>query len=98
MLVAGGCVLLRYSRRVVDFSLCTLLLWALVALLLGGGVLLLLDPLWQQLSVEAVLVGKGIVATGVYGSVLWLMERNQLRLGWRMIWSLARPKTKTWES
>lgn len=98
MMVAGGLMLFRYARRVVDFSLRTLWLWPLVALILGGGALLMLDPLWQQLRVEAVLVGKGIVATGVYGSVLWLMERKQLRLGWHMIWSLARPKTKTWES
>ena len=98
MMVAGGILLFYYARRVVDFSLRTLWLWPLVALLLGSAALVALNPLWQQVDAWVVLAGKAVVGTGVYGGLLWLVERNQLLTGWRMVWGLVQPQVRSLQS
>lgn len=92
MVILGTVILLVYSRRIVTFSLRALLLWPSIAILVTGGSVILLNPLWREMAPWASLLGKSIFITLLYGTLLWLTEREQLRAGWQMIWGLARPR------
>lgn len=92
MVLSGTILLFFYSRRFVDYSMRALWLWPAVSLLVAGGAVLALTPFWGELATWSALFGKGLLITGLYWGLLWLMERDQLRSGWRMIWGLMRPR------
>lgn len=92
MILTGTLLLFRQARRIVSFSSRRLALWPAVALVVTAGVVLLLNPLWASLSPWGALLGKGGLIAGLFWGSLWLTEREQLCLGWKMVWDLLRPR------
>ncbi len=88
--VAGAVLLLRYTQRFVDYSVRSLYLWPVVAVIATGSLVLLLNPMWARMALWLAFAGKTVLVTACYGSLLWLMEREQLRIGWGMAWSAVR--------
>lgn len=94
MVLVGAVLLFNRSKGVVDYSLRSLWLWPILAMLATGGVVLALGPLWASLSGWVVLVGKAVLITVLYTGILWLTERDQIRSGWQMVWGIIGPRLK----
>jgi hypothetical protein len=86
--------LFYHSRRLVDYSLRRLLFWPGVALVITAVIVLLLNPLWVTWNPWLALPGKALLITAVYGGLLWLTEREQLRAGWQMVWGVLSPQAR----
>lgn len=91
MIAAGAILLFAFSLRMVDYSLKSLLLWPMISMAVTMGATLLLQDFWGSLSPWLSLGGKAAWITVLYGSLLWLTEREQLVAGGKMIWGLMRP-------
>lgn len=91
MILIGAVLLFRYTHRVIDYSARALWLWPLVGLVATAVPILALTPVWRLLPLWGALIVKSALITILYVSFLWLTERQQLRLGWRMIWGLLAP-------
>lgn len=89
MALIGVVLLFGYTRRFVDYSIRTLLFWPVVALVVTAVPTLLLTPFWQQLNPWLVLPAKLLLITLLYGTILWLTEREQLKNGWQIVWRLV---------
>jgi O-antigen/teichoic acid export membrane protein len=85
MVVTGAVFLFTRTRRLVDYSLRAMWLWPAVAVTATAVVVFALTSFWNSLPLWAGFVGKGLLTTGLYGSLLWIAEREQLRAGWRVI-------------
>ncbi|UCC63274.1 MAG: oligosaccharide flippase family protein, partial [Anaerolineae bacterium] len=85
MVLAGLVLLFLKSRALVDYSFRALWLWPGVALALIAAVMLALSGVWERVPLWGRLLGKGAVITVLYGGLLWLTEKEQLKSGWRMI-------------
>jgi O-antigen/teichoic acid export membrane protein len=94
MIGVGVLFLFYHTRRLVDYSLRRLLFWPAVALITTAVVVLLLNPLWAAWNPWLALPGKAFLITCLYGSMLWLTEREQLRSGWQMVWEVIGPRIK----
>lgn len=94
MILAGTVLLFRYTRQVIDYSQRTLWLWPLVGLVVTAVPIVALNPIWQNLSLWGALAAKSAMIVAIYFSFLWLTERHQLQIGWRMIWGLLKPKLR----
>jgi hypothetical protein len=94
MIAVGVFFMFRHVGRFVDYSRTTLWRWPVVALLLAAGTVLLLTPVWQSLPLWGSLLGKGILISTIYWGVLLLMERDELRRGWQMVWGLVSPRLR----
>ncbi|MGH2544855.1 MAG: oligosaccharide flippase family protein [Ardenticatenaceae bacterium] len=92
MILIGAIILFAYTRRIVSYSSLTLWLWPSVALLLTGLAVFGLSSFWEQMPPLAALLGKAFFISVLYVGLLWLTEREQLRIGWQMIWGLLRPR------
>lgn len=91
MILAGTLFLFRKTKKIVDYSQRSLWLWPLLAMVATAVLVLSLNPIWSQLNLWGTLVSKIGLITAVYGSLLWLTERDQLRSGWKMIWGIIVP-------
>ena len=91
MVLLGVVPLFLYSRRVVDYSARRLWLWPLVGMAVTGGATLALGAVWAAWPVWLAFAGKGLFVTLLFGGILWLMEREQLRTGRDMILGMVRP-------
>lgn len=85
MVGCGVLFLFYHARRFVDFSPGRLLFWPFLALLLTLTIVLLLNPLWGQLSLWLALFTKAGLITILFGAVLLLTEREQLAQLWQFI-------------
>ncbi len=94
MILTGALQLFRYTRRFIDYSVRHFLLWPLVALTITAVAVYLSSPLWELLSTAVNMFAKWTAISVLFWGLLWLMERDQLRDGWKMIWGLARPMIK----
>jgi O-antigen/teichoic acid export membrane protein len=94
MIIVGTIFLFRHVGQFVDYSRFILWGWPMVALLITSGLVLLLSPIWAGMALLISLLGKAAVISGVYWSVLILMERDELQRGWQMIWGLLRPRMR----
>jgi len=92
MVLLGTILLFHQSRRIVDYSQKALWFWPVVAGLVIGAVILILAPVWQNLSPWITMFVKIILITVLYAGILWLTEREQLRSGWQMVWGVLGPK------
>ena len=90
MVLLGVVPLFLYSRRVVDYSARRLWLWPLVGMAVTGGATLALGAVWAAWPVWLAFAGKGLFVTLLFGGILWLMEREQLRTGRDMILGMVR--------
>jgi PST family polysaccharide transporter len=86
----GALLLLRYSRRVVDYSPRTLYVWPVVSVAVTAALMLSLGGLWNVVGLWYALLGKAVVATLCYGILLWLTEREQLRVGVDVVRDIVR--------
>jgi len=91
MAVTGAVLLFAQTRRLVDYSLSAMWLWPTIALAVTGTATLGLSQLWHSLPMWGGLLAKGMFITGVYGGVLWLAEREQLKTGWNLVREALRP-------
>jgi O-antigen/teichoic acid export membrane protein len=94
MIVIGAIWLFAKTKTAVDYSQRALWFWPLFAMIVTAVLTLALNPLWQQLNVWLILFGKSGFITAVFGSLLWLTEREQLRSGRTMIWGIIAPMLK----
>ena len=85
MVLAGLVLLFLQSRVLVDYSFRALWLWPSIALVLIVVVVLALASVWERVPLWGRLLGKGVVITALYGSLLWLTERGRLKTGWQVI-------------
>lgn len=90
MVFVGALLLFRHTRKIVDYSHRTLWFWPVIGILLTGGLTIALAPLLQGYSLWVALASKVVFIASVYLGLLWLTERRQLLIGWRMIWGLVR--------
>jgi PST family polysaccharide transporter len=95
MILIGAFLLFHYTKNVVDYSDRALWFWPAVGLVAVAAILLALGSFWNSLPLWGALLGKATAATTLYILLLWSVERRQLLLGWRMIWSLVRPTVQT---
>ncbi len=91
MILIGAVLLFRQIHGVVDYSDRTLWLWPLIGVLITGGVVMALSPLWAGMRLWAAFVVKLFVIPTLFGLLLWITEKDQLIVGWRMVWSLLKP-------
>ncbi|MEX1020139.1 MAG: oligosaccharide flippase family protein [Litorilinea sp.] len=84
MALAGAVLLFRQARAYVDFSMRRLWLWPTVGFALTASSVLLLNPFWSVLNVFAVLLGKMVLITLLFGGLLAIMEKEQLHMVWQM--------------
>ncbi len=92
MAVTGAVLLFAQTRRLVDYSLSAMWLWPTIALAVTGTATLGLSQLWHSLPMWGGLLAKGMFISGVYGGVLWLAEREQLKTGWNLVREALRPR------
>lgn len=93
MILVGAIFLFQYVGRLVDYSARALWLWPLVGTAVTATVVLLLNPFWATLSLWVALIGKAGLITILFLGLLWLTEREQLLVGWQMVWSKLRPQS-----
>lgn len=91
MTLIGFVILFSYTGRFVDYSLRALFLWPGVALVVTAVITLLLTPTWQQMNPWLALPAKLLLITSIYGTIIWLTEREQLKTAWQIVWKLIQP-------
>jgi O-antigen/teichoic acid export membrane protein len=91
MVLVGMILLFAQTRRLVDYSVRVLWLWPSTALTLTVVGVLVLANLWGRLPVWGSLLGKSVFISLLYGSLLWLTEREQIRAGWQVIRRAVKP-------
>lgn len=94
MALAGTAVLFYYARQHTDFSVRRIWFWPISSILVTAVLVLALNPFWQQLDLWLSLGLKLLLITAVYGTILLLTEKEQLRSGWQIIWGIIRPTVK----
>ena len=94
-MIAGTALLLRETRRIVDYSLRRLWWWPSFAVAGATLATAVLAPLLADLPLWARLGAKVWGMTVVYAALLWLTERAQLQMGWRMVSALLRQRERT---
>jgi len=92
MVILGAVLLFHQTTRIVDYSQKALWLWPMVALMVIIGVVVALTPFWHSLSPWLALIVKGLLITALYLGILWLTEREQLRIGWQVVWGTLRTR------
>ena len=85
MVVTGAVLLFAKARRLVDYSLRAMWLWPIVATALVAVVTLGFTRSWEALPLGARMLTKAAFSAGLYASLLWLVEREQLKMGWDLI-------------
>ncbi len=91
MMLLGTVLFSRHAKQVVDYSGRTMWLWPVVAIIITGTAVVLATPLWEALPLLASLVIKLVLIPILYLGILWLTEREQLRIGRKMIWQIIWP-------
>lgn len=91
MILMGAIWLFAKTRVVVDYSQRALWFWPLFSMAVTAVLVLALNPLWSQVASWLAFLGKLGFITAVYGILLWLTEREQLRHGREMIWGIIAP-------
>jgi O-antigen/teichoic acid export membrane protein len=91
MVLVGVVLLFARTRHLVDYSVRVLWLWPIAALTLTMVGVLVLADLWGRLPLWGSLLGKSVFISLLYGSLLWLTEREQIRAGWQVIRRAVRP-------
>lgn len=91
MAVSGAVLLFAQTRRLVDYSLSAMWLWPAIALAVTGVVTWVLSPFWRGLPMWGGLLAKGMFISAVYGGLLWLVEREQLKTGWNLVREALQP-------
>ena len=94
MIVVGTVLLFRETYRVTDYSSRALWAWPLVAMGITGGVVFGMTPLWATIDLWLVFISKLVLIPLLYGGLLVWREREQLLVGWNMVWGMVRPKLK----
>ena len=90
MMLAGGFLLFRRTRQVVDYEPGRLWFWPVVAMAVTGLVVFISSAQLSSLAIWPQAFAKLALITLCYGGILLLFERDQLLVGWRMIWGLVR--------
>ena len=91
MALVGFFILFSYTRRFVDFSIRAMFFWPVLAFGVTAVITLLLTPTWQQMNPCLALPVKLLLIITLYGAVIWLTEREQLKTNWQIVWGLASP-------
>jgi len=93
MILIGFIILFWLTHHFVDYSNRRLWLWPIVGLLLTTGVIFYITSLssWQNLHTWGKLIIKSFMITTIYSSILLLFERDQIKSGWQIIWTIINP-------
>jgi O-antigen/teichoic acid export membrane protein len=91
MISVGAVILFRLTHRFVDYSARRLWLWPGVAFFVTGAVILLLDSFWLTLTPWIALLGKSGLICLVYGGLLFLVEKEEIRRSSQMVWRQVQP-------
>lgn len=91
-MLTGVLLLLRETRRIVEYSPRRLWWWPAVAVAAAVVAARLSAPVSTGLPLWAVCAVKISVVGGVYAAVLWLTERAEIEMGWRLVWGLMRTR------
>jgi len=85
MVLLGTSLLFHQTKRITNYSQRALWLWPIMAMLFISGLMVAINPLWGELSPWLVMGLKTAIIVPLYGGILWLMEREQIRTGGRML-------------
>jgi len=96
MLALGIVSILPRVRRYVDFSMWKMLGYPALGLALALPTVLLVQTQLHDLHVIFALLFKVVVATVIYGTVLFVFEREQLFSAVRLVSSLLMRRTPAW--
>jgi O-antigen/teichoic acid export membrane protein len=91
MVLLGMVLLFAHTRRFVDYSLRALWFWPSAGLMSTTIAVLMLPGVWERFSLWGRLLGKGVFISILYGGLLWLAEKEQLKAGWQAIRRAAKP-------
>lgn len=98
MVGSGALILFMFTRRFVDYSARRLWLWPTFALVVTGGVVLLLTPVWALFALWLALVGKVVLIGLLYGGILLIAEKEDILRSYQMVWQQIRPFLTTLRS
>ena len=98
MVIIGTVILFWLTHRFVDYSNKKLWFWPFVSLTITTGIILYLESIsfWSAANIWLKLVGQSILITTIYGGILLIFERDQIKSSWELIWSFAQPMLKNW--
>jgi O-antigen/teichoic acid export membrane protein len=96
MLALGIVSILPRVKRYVDFSMWRMLGYPALGLTLALPTVLLVQTQLHDLHIIFALLFKAIVATVIYGTVLFVFEREQLFSVVRLVSSLLMRRTPAW--
>ncbi|MCA9900776.1 MAG: oligosaccharide flippase family protein [Ardenticatenaceae bacterium] len=91
MVGLGALVLFRLTHRFVDYSARRLWFWPIVGLALTGTAVLWLNPFWVSLSPWLALLGKVGLIFLIYGGLLFIVERDDFKRSYELVWHWLRP-------
>lgn len=91
MVGTGTFILFRLTHRFLDYSARRLWMWPAVALLVTGTAVLLLNPVWVSFPVWLALLAKFGLICLLYGGVLFMFEREEIRRSYQMALHWIRP-------
>jgi hypothetical protein len=94
MILTGAILLFRDTYRVTTYSSRALWLWPLIAMGVTAGVVFGMSALWANLNLWVALLLKLLLIPTLYGGLLLITEREQLLIGWNMLWGMVRPRLK----
>lgn len=94
MILAGAILLFRDTYRVTSYSSRALWLWPLVSMGITAGVVWSMNPVWAGFPLWGAFSLKLVIIPILYGGLLLLTEREQLLIGWNMLWGMVRPQLR----
>ncbi|NJN55938.1 MAG: hypothetical protein HC804_15040 [Anaerolineae bacterium] len=91
MVGLGALILFRLTHRFVDYSARRLWLWPTLGLVITCAVVLWLNSYWVLISPWLALLGKFGLICVIYGGLLFIAEREDIKRSYQMVRHWLRP-------
>ncbi|HIP73254.1 MAG TPA: hypothetical protein EYH05_17875, partial [Anaerolineae bacterium] len=91
MILLGIGILYRQIHQFVDFSAARLWLRPLLAMLVTGGIVFLVELYLPDTAVWVTIILKGVLITGIYFACLFLLERQESVNYWQLLKNMIQP-------
>ena len=98
MVLIGTVILFWLTHRFVDYSNRKMWFWPSVSLIFTTIIILYLKSIaiWDNSNIWIKFIGKSFLITVIYGGILLVFERNQIKSSWNLIWSFINPILNNW--
>jgi len=91
MVALGTLILFNLTHRFVDYSARRLWLWPTIAAIITCAVILGLNYFWLSLSIFLALALKFGLISLIYGGLLFIVEREEIKRSFQLVWHRAAP-------